>query len=815
MLIPNKHSGYAKDGTRLYPIDGGGSSTPSATSQTINQTSIPEYAKPYVENMLGKTEALGSTPYQAYGQERQAGFTPLQQQAQQGAGNMQVSGQTGFASGMAGAAGLGALGAQYDPTQFQSGQFGQQQAQQYMSPYMQSVVDVQQQEAQRQADIAGTTRNAQATTAGAFGGSRQAITDAEAARNLATQKGSIQATGLQNAYQQAQSQYNTDQARQLQAQQATEQSKQYGAGYGMQGLQTALQGAGQLGALGQQDYTQQMGINQLQQQTGATQQAQQQAAMTQQYNDFLAQKQYPYQQLSYMSDMLRGLPMSQSTQNLFQAPGSISGQIAGLGTGAIGAAKLMGAKEGGLLDSYAEGGVTSEQNIVSILDGLSDQQLGQAKQNAVASNDKQRVDAIDEELAQRASMRSGLASIPMDYESMMPDQAVGKANGGIVAFAEGGDPMGTGASEITDVERKPQGTSSFSKALSRFTGTPEWKIESEDAKALAASAPKPPASKPAEPEKVAAKEPEIKAAIKKETSPAAISQAVSSIAEEAGVPKQTMMEQYDEIKKKFTANNQATTDILKAAEEKQGKESGDIKARGIGEVLANFGFAMAAAAAKPGSQGGLRGLVGAAASASPTIATTMAENQKLQSASDATLTKMQIDRAKYEQAMEKGDSASAAALMAQIRLGESQAATLQEQIKHNRATEALTGQQLAQTGSYYADAKTPEMMKIANALRAENPKLSLEEALGQASSLKNPRADVANLAAYDTAKKNIEALFKTDLLMETTPAEKAKVQATKDRQLAEAGQRYGVGGGGGSTVASNVIKVDNQGNIIK
>jgi hypothetical protein len=348
MIIKTKHSGYSQDGIRLYPMDSGGGGAPAATSQTINQTSIPEYAKPYVENMLGKAEAVSSQPYQAYDQERQAGFTPMQQQAQQGVANMQVPGQTGFASGLAGAAGLGALGANYDPTQFQAGQFGQQQADQYMSPYMQSVVGVQQQEAQRQADIASTQRNAQATGAGAFGGSRQAITDAEAARNLATQKGSIQATGLQNAYSQAQTQFNADQARQAAAQAATEQSKQYGAGYGMQGLQTALQGAGQLGTLGQNQYTQQMGVNQLQQQTGATQQAQQQAALTQQYQDFLTQKQAPYQQLSYMSDMLRGLPMSQSTQQLFQAPPSTAATAAGLGTAAIGAAQLMKAKGGAI-----------------------------------------------------------------------------------------------------------------------------------------------------------------------------------------------------------------------------------------------------------------------------------------------------------------------------------------------------------------------------------------------------------------------------------------------------------------------------------
>ena len=324
------------------------SPAPAPTSQTVTQTSIPEYAKPYVETMLGKTEALTAQPYQTYGQERQAGFTPMQQQAFQGAQNMQPSNVTGFGTQLAGAAGLGALGAQYDPTQFQAGQFGQQQAQQYMSPYMQSVVDVQQQEAQRQADIAGTQRSAQATGAGAFGGSRQAIMDAEAQRNLATQKGSIQATGLQNAYQQAQAQYNADQARQMQAQQAAEQSRQYGAGFGMQGLQTALQGAGQLGTLGGQQFQQGMDVNKLQQATGATQQAQQQAALTQQYQDFLTQKQAPYQQLSYMSDMLRGLPMSQSTQQLFQAPPSTTATLAGLGTAAIGASQLMKAKGGAI-----------------------------------------------------------------------------------------------------------------------------------------------------------------------------------------------------------------------------------------------------------------------------------------------------------------------------------------------------------------------------------------------------------------------------------------------------------------------------------
>ena len=322
------------------------------TQTQITQTSIPDYAKPYVEGLLGKTEALTETPYQTYDANRIAGFTPMQQQAFQGAQGMQTSGLSGLGGQYAGAATLGALGTNYDPTQFQGGQFGQQDAQQYMSPYMQSVVDIQQREAQRQADIAGTQLASQATKAGAFGGGRQAIMGAEAARNLATQKGDIQAQGLQSAYQQAQAQFNADQARRMQAQQLGEQSKQYGAGLGLQGLQTALQGAGQMGTLGGQQFAQGMDINKLQQSYGTQQQQQEQNIMSQQYQDFLNQQNYPYKQLGFMSDMLRGLPLSQSSSQIYQAPPSALSTAAGLGTAALGASKL------GL---FAKGGAVTQR----------------------------------------------------------------------------------------------------------------------------------------------------------------------------------------------------------------------------------------------------------------------------------------------------------------------------------------------------------------------------------------------------------------------------------------------------------------------
>jgi len=119
----------------------------------------------------------------------------------------------------------------------------------YMSPYMQNVVGVQQREAQRAADVATTGRRGEQTRAGAFGGSRAAIMDAEAARNLATQKGDIQAQGSQAAYQQAQQQFNAEQGQGLQAALANQGVQQQAnlqnlsAGLQTQGLgaQTGLQ----------------------------------------------------------------------------------------------------------------------------------------------------------------------------------------------------------------------------------------------------------------------------------------------------------------------------------------------------------------------------------------------------------------------------------------------------------------------------------------------------------------------------------------------------------------------------------------------
>lgn len=325
MLIKSRFEGYSRDGIRLYPCDDGGSAPPAQPSSVTQTQDLPDWAIPYAQEVLGKGAALSNAPYQAYQGERIAQFTPLQQQAFQGATNMQPSAATGQAV-------TKALNTTYDPAA--TGQFGAQ-AGQYMDPYMQNVVNIQQREAQRQADIAGTQRGAQAVQAGAFGGSRQAIMDAEAARNLATQQGDIQARGLQDAYGRAQNQFNTEQ-------QLREQSRQYGAGLGLQGLQTALTGAGQ-------QFQQGMDVNKLQAGYGSQQQQQVQSQLTRQYEDFMAQKRAPYQQLEFQSNLLRGTP-SGTTQSLYSAAPSTSSQLAGLGTAALGVSKFM-AKGGSVSDA--------------------------------------------------------------------------------------------------------------------------------------------------------------------------------------------------------------------------------------------------------------------------------------------------------------------------------------------------------------------------------------------------------------------------------------------------------------------------------
>ena len=683
------------EGGRIIYGDGGGGGG-STTQQTTQTSDLPDWAKPYAKNILAKGEALtdiNQNPYQKYTDDRTADFGKLQTQAMQGAETMAPASQLGMATGLAGMAGMGALGTNYQAGRFSGGQFGNRAAEQYMNPYMQNVVDVQQREAQRQADIAGTQRGAQAVKSGAFGGSRQAITDAEAARNLALQKGDIQAQGLNQSFQQAQAQFNADQARRMQAQQLGEQSRQYGAGLGLQGLQTGIQAAGQLGQLGSQQFQQGMDINKLQSAYGGMEQAQRQKDLDIAYQNFQNQQNYPYKQLGFMSDLLRGTPTgSSSVTQMYQPEGSALGQLAGLGTGIYGLSKFMA--EGGEVNSYADGGVTSEGNVENILAKLSDQQLAAAREAAMSRRDVGQLQMIEAELAERASMRNGLgAGITDQYADRLAEQY---ADGGIVAFADRG--------EVTD----PYLGSEEKYNLPTLSGirdflTPKAALENRqryerglaEEKTKAAATAKPPTTSTAGAGRgsyqgfdaasdiklpAAKAEPKAKASAELPAIPAGIKAAAA----ERGFSEADLMASMKRMKEYLKSENADELKGLQDMIEKQSGKSKEIKEQALGKALAEFGFAMAAGAAKPGAR-----FLESAAGASPTLSASVAESQKLMQAADENAARLQVEYSKFKISLDRSDTSAAIQHASNVRQLQMQ----QQQLE-------LKKQELAQQGAY-------------------------------------------------------------------------------------------------------------------
>ena len=399
------------------------SPSPAPAAEQKAVTELPEWAKPYGKDILAKGAALtdvNQNPYQTYNQERLAGFSPMQQQAMQNAQSMSAAPQIGQGTAAAVGAGLGgaSVAGQANPYGFQNQVGG------YMNPYLQMSLAPQLAEANRNYDISGVNQQAKATQAGAFGGSREAIMAAENERNRNTGLNSIIGQGYNQAFGNAQNQYNQNLQNQLQ-------------GYGLLGSS-----ANALGQLGQNQYSQNMGINQLQAQYGGQQQAQMQKGLDTAYQDFLNQQNYPYKQLGFMSDLLRGTPTgSSSVTQMYQAPPSALQTVGALGMGAYGINQLskMGAN-GGLMDSYADGGsVTSDGNIEAIINKLSPEQLQQAKQSALARRDMQTIEAIDARLAELASEASMSRGIAGAMPQQMADGVVNAAGGGILAFAPGGE----------------------------------------------------------------------------------------------------------------------------------------------------------------------------------------------------------------------------------------------------------------------------------------------------------------------------------------------------------------------------------------
>jgi hypothetical protein len=240
-------------------------------------------------SVLPQTREQFDTEQKQLGQQRQQGMDML------GRGNMSeimagLGGQPGQMppSGMGGLAGL--AGRMPQPQQPQG------IASQYMNPYLQSVLDPQMAELRRQNDITNMASNARMTSAGAFGGGRQAILNAENNRNLMQEMNKTVGQGYASAYDKAQNQFNIEQG---------------------QGLSLANLMANQ----------------------GTTQRGIEAEGIAADKAAFEAARENPYKMLQFQQSMLQGMPIS-ATNIETTTPSKLQEVLSGIGGGI----KMLGNK---------------------------------------------------------------------------------------------------------------------------------------------------------------------------------------------------------------------------------------------------------------------------------------------------------------------------------------------------------------------------------------------------------------------------------------------------------------------------------------
>ena len=458
---------------------GGTAANTSPTSQNITTSNIAPWAQSGVSDLINagmgqvfqtnpdgsiNTNAIkGYTPFNANtpaGNEwvqgaagSVAGFSPLQQQAQTAIANMQVPGQYNTAMNAAQQSGQGYLDTTgqamgYGQTGQAAGLAGMAQGMSYgqnatnpnavaayMNPYLQNTLNPALQLQNQQFGQINSQNQGQATQQGAFGGGRQAVMQGLNQQNQMLAQNQL----VGNAYNQA---YNTAN----QNMQTAASLGMQGAGLGISGANAGLAGIGAqqagYGGVGSQAtnlaniagaQTQTgLNINAAQQQAGALQQQNQQNILNQAMANYNTAQTYPMTQLAQLESMYTGAPQN-ITSSTYSAAPSTTSQLAGLGTAAIGASKLMG-KVGGLPKEFevkkmATGGIASgvpAPKLDAMLGRLDDEQLAQKADPRYS--DPQTAQAALSQQAFRSQMRP--AGIGQNYN-------FNAAGGGIVAFAEG------------------------------------------------------------------------------------------------------------------------------------------------------------------------------------------------------------------------------------------------------------------------------------------------------------------------------------------------------------------------------------------
>jgi len=350
---------------------GGGGTTYSEVEQTT--TNLPKWAEPYYKDLLARTGYETSLPYEAYGGQRLAYFSPMEQEAFARYGQLGVSGtpaELDFAgqsaaaltqgwnpgintgtvnSGYSGSTfnsgyNAGNLGMNYNPetrdSQYRAGQYdfgSDYNANQrnmgyeagslaeegvldpYMNPYYQNVVDIEKREAARQADMRHSQTGLDAAGLGSLGGYREAIMRSETERNLGQLQSDIQFRGSNEAFLNAQQAFEAD--RSARAQEETFGQSQFGMNEQLRIRQSELMQQGyslrEASRIAQEELTQsQYGMNQqaLQAREGFTQS---QFGMNQQAQQMQAQLQLSAFQASEQAKQAAaqmGLTAAQITQ---------------------------------------------------------------------------------------------------------------------------------------------------------------------------------------------------------------------------------------------------------------------------------------------------------------------------------------------------------------------------------------------------------------------------------------------------------------------------------------------------------------------
>lgn len=283
-----------------------GSPPPSTTTYGTTVENMPQWLSDYTQALIAKANMVASEPYQAYQGPRVAGFTDDQTNAFDVIRNNIGNWNDEFDASKTATGGALNQAMPYLDT---ASALTPERVQQYMDPYVGNVIDRAQTVANRnwQENIMPGIEN-RFITSGQSGSSGHRTGLERAGRDVSEGLQSQSLAALSDAYKTAGSQFTSDMNRRA----------QLGQTIGSLGLQTGQQMAG-LAQLQQQmagrDATALQAV-------GDTQQAQTQRNLDLAYQDFQNQRDYPRQNVDWMSSIIRGMPYDRSTSTTTTGPGN-------------------------------------------------------------------------------------------------------------------------------------------------------------------------------------------------------------------------------------------------------------------------------------------------------------------------------------------------------------------------------------------------------------------------------------------------------------------------------------------------------------